>query len=172
MPPSDRPIHQPWPYWPMKLRTSTSHEEGCERYWSVSAKAFLGSEGKVRKLKTVEVEFQKNEETGAGRFVEIAGTEKEWPADLVLLALGFVSPETYGIFEELGLEKDLRGNIKTEGNYMTNVPGIFSAGDCRRGQSLVVWAISEGREAARGVDLYLMGRSNLPTKGGFDLPRP
>jgi glutamate synthase (NADPH/NADH) small chain len=172
MPPSSRPIHQPWPYWPMKLRTSTSHEEGCERYWSVSAKAFLGAEGKVQKIKTVEVDFQKNEETGAGRFVEIAGTEKEWPADLVLLALGFVSPETYGVVEEFGLEKDLRGNIKTDANYMTSVPGIFSAGDCRRGQSLVVWAISEGREAARGVDLYLMGHSDLPAKGGFDLPRP
>ena len=169
-PPGERPLHQPWPYYPMILRTSSSHEEGADRHWSISTKAFEGSKGHVEQLRTVQVEVKTN---GSGRpgFVEVPGTETVWPADLVLLAIGYTGPETNGMIDQLGLELDRRGNLLTDGNYQTSRPGIFAAGDARRGQSLVVWAISEGREAARAVDAHLSGFIALPTKGEGDLPR-
>ncbi len=148
-----------WPYWPLKLRTSSSHEEGCVREFAVSTKEFLGKDGKVTGLKTVHVEMKD------GKFVEIPGTEKEYKADLVLLAMGFVSPVA-SVLDAFGVEKDGRGNAKAStdftGGYVTNVPKVFAAGDMRRGQSLVVWAIREGRQAARAVDEFLMGYSDLP----------
>ena len=148
-----------WPYWPYKLRTSSSHEEGCEREFAISTKEFVGENGKVTGLKTVHVEWKD------GKMVEVPGSEKVYEADLVLLAMGFVSPIAT-ILEGFGVDKDARGNAKAttdfDGGYATNVPGVFAAGDMRRGQSLVVWAIREGRQAARAVDEYLMGFSDLP----------
>lgn len=169
-PPVDRPGHQPWPFYPMRLRTSTSHQEGVEREWSVLTKEFVGSKGRVETLRTVRVEFVAPEGGGRPEMREVPGTEQEWPADLVLLALGFTGPEPDNIVAGLGLDLDERGNIKTDG-YATSRPGVFAAGDARRGQSLIVWAISEGRECARAVDIHLMGESLLPTKGDGDLPR-
>ena len=170
-PPEGRPAQQPWPYWPMKLRTSSSHEEGCGRTWSILTKKFTGDNGQVKALTTVEVEWITPQDGGRPELKERAGTEKEWPADLVLLAMGFLGPETDGMIAQLGLELDPRGNVKTDANYQTSKPGVFSAGDMRRGQSLVVWAIAEGREAARAVDIHLTGHSALPAKGEGDLPR-
>jgi glutamate synthase (NADPH/NADH) small chain len=148
-----------WPYWPLKLRTSSSHEEGCQREFAVSTKEFIGKDGKVTGLKTVHVEFKD------GKFVEIPGTEKEYKADLVLLAMGFVSPVAT-VLDAFGVAKDGRGNAKAStdftGGYVTNAAKVFAAGDIRRGQSLVVWAIREGRQAARAVDEFLMGTSALP----------
>ena len=169
-PPTDRPAHQPWPYMPMVLSTTTSHEEGADRHWSILTKEFMGQDGRVTALRTVGLEFplQRN---GSPGFSEVPGSEREWKADLILLAIGYMGPEPEGVIAQLGVELDARSNVQTDENYMTSVPGIFSAGDMRRGQSLVVWAISEGREAARGVDRYLTGRSELPTKGPGDLPR-
>jgi glutamate synthase (NADPH/NADH) small chain len=168
-PPDGRSHHQPWPFWPMRLRTSSSHEEGGRRQWQVLTKAFEGRGGKVRRISTVAVEFDQRSGRPAD-MREIPGSERTLPADLVLLALGFVGPETHTIVRQLGLELDDRGNIQTHAGYHTSKSGVFAAGDARRGQSLVVWAISEGREAARCVDLYLMGRSDLPAKGEGDLP--
>ena len=170
-PPPGRPGQQPWPYWPMKLRTSTSHEEGCDRFWSISTKSILGEGGRVKALRTVELDWVSSGNGAPPKPVERAGSEREWPADLVLLAMGFLGPEPDGVIAQLGVELDGRGNAKSDASYMTNVPGVFAAGDLRRGQSLVVWAISEGREAAHHVDKWLMGRSELPLKGGIDLPR-
>ena len=169
-PTEQRPHDQPWPFWPMKLRTSSSHEEGCRRHWQILTKEFIGVGNDVVKLKTVDVEFVIN---GPGRteMREIDNSTKEWPADLVLLAMGFSGPEPDTIVDACGLQLDRRGNIKTDNHYMTSKPGIFAAGDARRGQSLIVWAISEGREAARCVDVYLTGSSVLPAKGEMDLPR-
>jgi len=148
-----------WPYWPMKLRTSSSHEEGCTREFAVSTKEFVGKDGKVTGLKTVHVEFKD------GKLVEIPGTEKEYKADLVLLAMGFVNPVAT-VLDGFGVAKDARGNAKAttdaDGGYKTNVDKVFAAGDMRRGQSLVVWAIREGRQAAREVDQFLMGATTLP----------
>jgi glutamate synthase (NADPH/NADH) small chain len=148
-----------WPYWPMKLRTSSSHEEGCQRDWAVATKELTGKNGKIEKLHAVRVEWKD------GKMQEMPGSEIEMKADLVLLAMGFVSP-TQQILEAFGVEKDGRGNAKavTEGAgyYQTSVAKVFAAGDMRRGQSLVVWAIREGRQAARAVDEYLMGSSSLP----------
>jgi glutamate synthase (NADPH/NADH) small chain len=148
-----------WPNWPMKLRTSSSHEEGAARDWSVSTKAFLGSNGKLEKLLCVRVEFKE------GKLVEVPGTEFEVKADLVFLAMGFVNP-VQKVLDAFGVEKDARGNIKaaTEGAhaYHTNKAKVFTAGDMRRGQSLIVWAIREGRQCARAVDEFLMGASVLP----------
>ena len=148
-----------WPYWPMKLRTSSSHDEGCVREFAISTKEFIGEKGKVTGLKTVHIEFKD------GKMVEIAGTEKEYKADLVLLAMGFVNPVAT-VLEAFGIDKDGRGNAKAStdftGGYATNVAKVFAAGDMRRGQSLVVWAIREGRQAARAVDEFLMGFSDLP----------
>jgi glutamate synthase (NADPH/NADH) small chain len=149
-----------WPYWPTKLRTSSSHEEGCERDWSVATKRFEGANGKVKKLVAVRVEWKD------GKMVEVAGTEFELEADLVLLAMGFLGPVQRGLIEELGLAQDGRGNVKAStdgpGCYASSNPKVFAAGDMRRGQSLVVWAIREGRQCARAVDEYLMGASDLP----------
>ena len=169
-PPEGRPENQPWPYWPMKLRTSSSHREGVDRHWSILTKKFNGKDGKVVSLETVEVEFVPVN-GGRPQMKEIPGSEKTWPADLVLLAMGFLGPETDSVVAQYGCALDDRGNVKADDKYMTSVPGVFAAGDLRRGQSLVVWAISEGREAARGVDEYLMGATVLPTKGQGDLPR-
>ncbi len=148
-----------WPYWPLKLRTSSSHEEGCERVFAISTKEFVGEKGKVTGLKTVQVEWKD------GKMVEVAGSEKLLKADLVLLAMGFVNPVA-SVLDAFGIDKDARGNAKAStdltGGYATNVPKIFAAGDMRRGQSLVVWAIREGRQAARAVDEFLMGSSELP----------
>jgi glutamate synthase (NADPH/NADH) small chain len=167
----ERPEHQPWPFFPMRLKTSTSHKEGAERFFSISTKEFIGDkDGNLKGLKTVEVEWVKTPE-GRPQLKEVAGSEKEWKAELVLLAMGFTGSETT-IAEQLGIELDERTNIKaTEDNYKTNVEGVFAAGDQRRGQSLIVWAISEGRQAAHHVDTYLMGSSNLPLKEEGDLPR-
>jgi len=148
-----------WPYWPMKLRTSSSHEEGCVREFAISTKEFIGDKGKLTGLKTVHVEFKD------GKLVEIPGTEKTYQADLVLLAMGFVHPVA-SVLDAFGVDKDARGNARAStdfsGGYATNVPKVFAAGDMRRGQSLVVWAIREGRQAARAVDEFLMGFSDLP----------
>ncbi len=150
-----------WPYWPSKLRTSSSHEEGCERTFAIATKAFLAGagKGKVRALQTVHVTFE------GGRMVEVPGSEKEWPADLVLLAMGFVHPVA-SVLEAFGVERDNRGNARAgtddAGGYATNVARVFAAGDMRRGQSLVVWAIREGRQAAREIDRFLMGATALP----------
>jgi glutamate synthase (NADPH) small chain len=163
MPPEQENKPLVWPYWPIKLRTSSSHDEGCEREFAIATKEFIGGEGKdkgkVKALKAVRVEWQ------GGKMVEVAGSEQIMPAELVLLAMGFVSPVA-SVLEAFGIEKDARGNAKASmdasGGYATNVPKVFAAGDMRRGQSLVVWAIREGRQAARAVDLFLMGRSDLP----------
>jgi glutamate synthase (NADPH/NADH) small chain len=149
-----------WPYWPIKLRTSSSHEEGCERDWSVATKRFEGANGKVKKLVAAHVEWKD------GKMVEVPGTEFELEADLVLLAMGFLGPAQKGLIDELGLEQDARGNVKATtdgaGCYQSSNPKVFAAGDMRRGQSLVVWAIREGRQCARAVDEFLMGISELP----------
>jgi len=170
-PSTGRPANQPWPYWPMRLRTSSSHKEGVDRFFSISTKEFIGDkDGNLKGLITTEVEwiFKEGERP---QLKEIPNTEKHWDCDLVLLALGFTGPETT-LIDQLGLETDFRSNIKASTNsYMTNVPGIFTAGDMRRGQSLIVWAISEGRQAAYYIDSYLMGQSNLPLKDNNDLPR-
>jgi glutamate synthase (NADPH/NADH) small chain len=158
----DKPLV--WPYWPLKLRTSSSHDESAEkgilaREFAISTKEFIGKNGKLTGLKTVHVEFKD------GKMVEVAGTEKEYKADLVLLAMGFVNPVAT-VLDAFGVDKDARGNAKAStdftGGYITNVPKVFAAGDMRRGQSLVVWAIREGRQAARAVDEFLMGQSDLP----------
>ncbi len=164
------PVHEnkalTWPYWPYKLRTSSSHEEGCERDWAITTKSFAGdAQGRVRALVAARVDWAKDETTGQMRMREIPGTEFEMPADLVLLAMGFVSPVA-SVLESFGVERDARGNARAttdgEGCYRTSVDRVFAAGDMRRGQSLVVWAIREGRQCARAVDEYLMGASELP----------
>jgi glutamate synthase (NADPH/NADH) small chain len=166
-----RPAHQPWPYWPMKLKTTSSHQEGVERFFSMSTKEFLGDKNRnLKGLKTVEVEwiFKEGERP---QLKEIPNTEKEWKCELALLALGFTGAEKT-LADQFGLNMDFRTNIEASTkDYATNVPGIFAAGDMRRGQSLIVWAISEGRQAAHHVDVYLMGTSNLPLKDDSDLPR-
>ncbi len=147
-----------WPYWPLKLRTSSSHEEGCEREFAISTKEFIGKNGQVTGLKTVHVEMKD------GKLTEVPGTEKDYKADMVLLAMGFTNPVA-SVLDAFGVDKDNRGNAKAhteEGGYITNVAKVFAAGDMRRGQSLVVWAIREGRQAARTIDQYLMGESALP----------
>ena len=168
---TERPEGQPWPFWPMRLRTSSSHKEGAERFFSISTKRFIGDKnGNLKGLITAEVEWIKVPGQRP-QLKEVEGTEKEWKCELALLALGFTGSEMT-IAEQLGLEPDGRTNIKaSEANYKTNVPGVFAAGDQRRGQSLIVWAISEGRQAAYHVDTYLMGSSELPLKGEGDLPR-
>jgi len=148
-----------WPYWPTRLRTSSSHEEGVERDWAIATKSLAGEGGKVKTLKAVRLAWKD------GKPAEIPGSEFDVPADLVLLAMGFVSP-VHTLLEEFGVQKDARGNARaeTEGAraYATSVPKVFAAGDMRRGQSLVVWAIREGRQCARAVDEFLMGFSELP----------
>ncbi|MGC1172768.1 glutamate synthase subunit beta [Polaromonas sp.] len=158
-PPEEENRPLTWPYWPIKLRTSSSHEEGCEREFAISTKAFIGDKGKVTGLTTVRVEWKD------GKMQEVAGSEQTLKADLVLLAMGFVAPVA-AVLDAFGIERDGRGNAKATtdftGGYATNVPRVFAAGDMRRGQSLVVWAIREGRQAARSVDEFLMGYSDLP----------
>lgn len=163
-PPGERSAKTPWPFWPLQLKTSSSHKEGANRNWLINTKEFVKDEnGKLTALKTVNVEW-KMIPGERPQLIEIAGTEKTWPCDLALLALGFTGPEST-LADKLGIEKDGRSNYKAAyGKYQTNIPNIFTAGDMRRGQSLIVWAISEGREAARQVDLYLMGKSELPSK--------
>jgi glutamate synthase (NADPH/NADH) small chain len=159
MPPEHENKALVWPYWPTKLRTSSSHQEGCERAFATATKSFIGENGRVVGLQACEVAWKD------GKMQEVPGTERVLPADLVLLAMGFVSP-VGSILEAFGVDQDARGNAKaaTEGEkaYVTGVPKVFAAGDMRRGQSLVVWAIREGRQAARAVDEFLMGRSDLP----------
>ncbi|HEY3634691.1 MAG TPA: glutamate synthase subunit beta [Caldimonas sp.] len=159
MPPDQENKPLVWPYWPTKLRTSSSHEEGCEREFAIATKEFIGEGGKLSALKAVRVEWE------SGRMVEVPGTEQIIPTQLVLLAMGFVSP-LQSLLDAFGVERDARGNAKAStdalGGYATSVPKVFAAGDVRRGQSLVVWAIREGRQAARAVDAMLMGSSELP----------
>ena len=151
-----------WPDWPMKLRTSSSQQEGCERDWSIATKSFSGAQGKVKTLHAVRLEWQKDS-TGAWKMQEIAGSEFDLKADLVLLAMGYMHPVHQGMLQELGIALDERGNARADTErYQTSIPKVFAAGDTRRGQSLVVWAIREGRQAARAVDEFLMGRSDLP----------
>jgi glutamate synthase (NADPH) small chain len=163
MPPEQENKALVWPYWPLKLRTSSSHEEGCQREFAIATKEFIGGEGKekgkLKALKTVRVEWQ------GGKMTEVPGSEQVMPADLVFLAMGFVSPVA-SVLEAFGVDKDARGNARAStdftGGYATNVDKVFAAGDVRYGQSLVVRAIREGRQAARSVDEFLMGSSDLP----------
>ncbi|NHC23024.1 glutamate synthase subunit beta [Nocardioides sp. IC4_145] len=156
-PPETRPAGQPWPTYPMTFRVSSAHEEGGERVYAVSTKEFLGDEdGNVRALKLVDVTFE------GGKLVEIEGTEREIPAELVLFAMGFTGPERPGLVEQLGVDLDDRGNVARDSGYQSSVPGVFVAGDAGRGQSLIVWAIAEGRAAAAAVDTYLTGKTALP----------
>jgi glutamate synthase (NADPH) small chain len=158
-PPEEENKPLTWPYWPVKLRTSSSHQEGCDREFAIATKELIGSKGKVTTLKTVRVQWQ------GGKMVEVPGSEEEHKADLVLLAMGFTAPAAT-VLDAFGVEKDNRGNARAStdglGCYKTNVAKVFAAGDMRRGQSLVVWAIREGRQAARAVDEFLMGASALP----------
>ena len=165
MPPEEENKPLTWPYWPLKLRTSSSHEEGAERDFAVATKSFQGANGRVESLTACHVEWVKDEK-GATAMKEVPGTEFTIPAQLVLLAMGYVHPVHEGLLEELGVAKDPRGNVKAAtdgpGAYATSVPKVFAGGDMRRGQSLIVWAIREGRQCAREVDAFLMGSSELP----------
>ena len=165
-PPVDRTMNMPWPTYPMILKTTSSHDEGADRYWAISTKEYIGDEnGNLKALKIVDLEWKLNADGRAANFTEIGGSEREIPCELALLAMGFVHPQHEGLLSELEIELDERKNVKaTEKNYQTNIPKIFCAGDMRRGQSLVVWAISEGRECAKKVDEYLMGFSALQSK--------
>lgn len=169
MPASARTPNMPWPTYPMVLKVTSSHEEGCERGWGVNTKEFIKDEnGNLKAVKVVDVEWEIDANGRPLNFKEKPGTERDLPCQLVLLAMGFLHPQKEGLIEKLGVELDNRGNVKAEeGKYQTNIAKIFAAGDMRRGQSLVVWAISEGREAARKVDQYLMGHSSLPSKDGI-----
>lgn len=156
-PGEERPANQPWPTYPMIFRVASAHEEGGERVYSASTKEILAdADGNVSGLKIVEVKFVD------GKFEEVEGSERVIPAQLVLLAMGFLGPQGEGLLEQLGVDTDERSNVQRDANYMSSVPGVFVAGDCGRGQSLIVWAIAEGRSAARGVDTWLMGDSTLP----------
>ncbi len=165
-PPKDRTAFMPWPTYPMIMKTTSSHEEGCERQWAMATREFIGDEkGNLKALKIAQLEWKMTDDGRPARFVEVAGTEQVIPCELALLAMGFVHPQHEGLVSELGVELDESGNVRAgEKSYQTNVEKIFTAGDMRRGQSLVVWAISEGRECARKVDEYLMGASLLETK--------
>jgi glutamate synthase (NADPH/NADH) small chain len=156
-PPSLRPSNQPWPSYPMIFRVSSAHEEAGDRVYAVSTQEFLGDEsGNVRSLRLVDVVFE------GGKLIEVEGTEREIPAELVLLAMGFTGPEKAGLIDQLGVDLDPRGNVARDKSYMSSVPGVFVAGDAGRGQSLIVWAIAEGRAAAAGVDSFLTGSTTLP----------
>lgn len=162
-PPDDRAESTPWPLWPLMMRTSSSHEEGGERKFSVSTERINGHDGKVTSLSCVEVAIKN------GKMERVPGTEFELPADLVLLAMGFVHPRREGLVEQLGLELDARGNVRIHpANFQTSDPKVFAAGDCQRGQSLVVWGIADGRKAARGIDQFLTGRLELPAGSHAD----
>ncbi|MFN3200306.1 MAG: glutamate synthase subunit beta [Bradymonadia bacterium] len=161
-PPATRDASTPWPLWPHMLRLSSSHEEGGDRAFAMMTTHFSGTDGRLEALHAVQVKFEQ------GRPVPIDGTEQVFPCDLVLLAMGYVHPVHDALISELSVDLDGRGNVRAaEGDYITSVPGVFAAGDCRRGQSLVVWAIAEGREVARQIDLFLMGESRLPRRDGY-----
>lgn len=162
-PPAGRLPHMPWPTYPMVLKTTTSHEEGCERHWAVATKEFMGDEnGNLRALKIVDLEWKTAEDGRPASFAEVVGSEREIPCELALMAMGFLYPQQEGLLSLLDIERDERGNVKTsDKNYQTNLPKIFAAGDVRRGQSLVVWAISEGRECARKVDEFLNNGASM-----------
>jgi glutamate synthase (NADPH/NADH) small chain len=160
-PPKERALDNPWPNWPNIFRTSSAHDEGGDREYSVLTKSFTGENGRVKQLHAVHVEFVAD---GSGRKVmkEVPGSAFTLDADLVLLAMGFLGPERKGMLDQLGVAINERGNVTTDAEKMTSVPGIFAAGDMSRGQSLVVWAIREGRQAARFIDKHLMGSTILP----------
>ncbi len=160
-PPENRANDNPWPDWSKIFRTSSAHEEGGERDFNITTKEFIGENGSVKALKCARVEWE-NQPGGPPKMKEVAGSEFEVPAQLVLLALGFMGPEQNTVLKQLGVELDNRGNVKADEDKMTNVEGVFTAGDMTRGQSLIVWAIAEGRTAAKGVDRFLMGSTELP----------
>jgi glutamate synthase (NADPH/NADH) small chain len=159
-PPDDRAPDNPWPQWSIIMRSSAAHEEGGVRDYSIQTTGFSGDNGQVERLHAVRVEPRKVD--GRMQFVPIEGTAFTMEADLVLLAMGFLHPVHSGLVEELGVALDARGNIAADADFQTSVPGVFTAGDARRGQSLIVWAIAEGRQAARGCDRVLMGSTRLP----------
>ena len=160
-PPEQRAENNPWPEWPRIYRTASAHEEGVERVYAVSTKRFIDDgNGNVSGLELVNVEMKNVD--GRMQFVEVEGSNKTLPCDLAFLAMGFLGPQKPGMLEELGVELDARGNVVADNQWMTSVEGVFTAGDMQRGQSLIVWAIAEGRAAAKGVDEYLMGASDLP----------
>ncbi|MGN6291435.1 MAG: glutamate synthase subunit beta [Chitinophagaceae bacterium] len=162
-PPEGRTVQMPWPTYPMVLKTTSSHEEGCERHWAIATKEFVGDgKGQLKALKVVDLEWKASSEGRPAQFAEVPGSEREIPCELALLAMGFLHPQHEGLLNALEIERDERGNIKaTDKNYQTSLSKIFAAGDARRGQSLVVWAISEGRECARKVDEFLSGGVSL-----------
>jgi glutamate synthase (NADPH/NADH) small chain len=164
--PKERTVHMPWPVYPMLEKTTSSHEEGAARQWAVTTKEFLGdAEGNLKALRIADLEWKTTSDGKAVQFTEVPGTEREIPCELALLAMGFLHPQHHGLLNELGIEKDERGNVKaTEKNYQTSIAKVFVAGDMRRGQSLVVWAISEGRECAVKVDEFLKTHSVLESK--------
>ena len=170
-PPLTRSEATPWPLWPMQLRSSHAHEEGCQREWSVSTTAFSGRNGQVEKLHAVRVEMGVDA-AGRPRFIEVPGSGFTLDVDLVILAMGFTGPVRTGLLEDLGVALDARGNVATDQHHMTNVPGVFAAGDMRRGASLIVWAIREGRDAAAGMNRYLQARSrdSSPVAPAFRAP--
>ena len=166
-PPDSRHHATPWPLWPLMFRSSSSHEEGGARAYALMTKRFLGEKGRLEALEMVEVRFGEPDASGRPAMEEVPDSTEVRPADLVLLAMGFVHPVHAGLVDDLGVERDPRGNVLADTRgYQTSEPGVFAAGDCRRGQSLVVWAISEGREAARAVDTYLVGETRLQSKSG------
>ncbi|PUZ26618.1 glutamate synthase (NADH) small subunit [Chitinophaga costaii] len=165
-PPEGRTQFMPWPTYPMILKTSSSHEEGASRHWAIGTKAFIGdAKGNLKGIQLVDLEWTHTDDGRPARFVEVAGSEREIPCERAFLAMGFLHPQHKGMLDNLGVERDERGNVKAaEKSYQTSIPKVFAAGDMRRGQSLVVWAISEGRECARKVDEFLMGNSQLESK--------
>ncbi|WP_343691455.1 glutamate synthase subunit beta [Chitinophaga sp.] len=165
-PPGERTPYMPWPTYPMVLKTSSSHEEGADRHWAIGTKEFVGDDnGNLKGLKLVDLQWSLGVDGRPGGFTEVPGSEREVPCELAFLAMGFLHPQHTGLLDDLGVEKDERGNVKAgEKAFQTSIPKVFAAGDMRRGQSLVVWAISEGRECARKVDEFLMGVSQLESK--------
>lgn len=165
-PPGERTPYMPWPTYPMVLKTSSSHDEGAARQWAIATKSFVGDgKGNLKGLVLVDLQWTSSEDGRPARFTEVPGSEREVPCELAFLAMGFLHPQHNGMLDDLGVETDDRGNVKaTEKAYQTSIPKVFAAGDMRRGQSLVVWAISEGRECARKVDEFLMGASQLESK--------
>ena len=171
IPPNERTAFMPWPSYPMTFKTTSSHEEGADRQWAIATKEFIGDgNGNLKALKIVNLEWKITEDGKPATFIEVAGSEREIPCELALLAMGFVHPQYEGLLQQLDIEVDERKNVKaSEKEYQTNIKKIFAAGDIRRGQSLVVWAISEGRECARKVDEFLSGTSNLEQKDADQL---
>ncbi|GAL05932.1 glutamate synthase [NADPH] small chain [Photobacterium aphoticum] len=164
IPPEKRPVNQPWPSYPMIMKTSTSHEEGCDRHWNILTKEFIGDdEGNVKALRIADIQWDEPAPGERPGFTEVAGSERIIPCDLAFLAMGFLHPEPTGVLAQLDIALDDRGNVATQG-FATNQKGVFAAGDMRTGQSLVVRCINEGRECARDIDAYLMGNTNLEAK--------